>query len=198
MKRTPPKEKTLRRSKYDINPLILERWSPRAMSGEELSDAELMPLFEAARWAPSSYNSQPWRFLYAKRNTKYWDIFFSLLGEFNQQWVKNAAVLVVIISKKNFEHNNKPSVTHQFDAGAAWENLALEGSNRGLVVHGMEGFDYEKARTALKIPEEYDIEAMAAIGKKGKKDVLPQQMQEREVHSQRKPLKEIIREGPFA
>ncbi len=189
--------KNTRKPEYDIHPLILNRWSPRAMTGETLSDDELMPLFEAARWAPSSYNNQPWKFLYAKRDTKHWDAFFSLLIEFNQQWAKNAAVLVVIISKKNFDHNNKPAVTHRLDTGAAWENLALEGSRRGLVVHGMEGFDYQKARTALKIPGDYDIEAMAAIGKRAGKEILPKEMQEREVPSQRKALKEIVTEGPF-
>jgi len=192
-----PEVKKHRKAEYAIHPLILNRWSPRAMTGEGLSDDELMPLFEAARWAPSSYNNQPWRFLYAKRNTKYWDNFFNLLVEFNQSWAKNAAVLVVIISKKNFDHNNKPAVTHRLDAGAAWENLALEGSSRGLVVHGMEGFDYQKARDVLCIPEEYDIEAMAAIGKRAGKEVLPKEMQEREIPSQRKALKEMVIEGSF-
>ena len=119
--------KTPRQSRYDINPLLLHRWSPRAMSGEEISDTELMRLFEAARWAPSSYNGQPWRFIYAKRNSEPWDKLFSLMVDFNKSWAKNAAALVVIISRKNFEHDEKPSVTHQFDAGAAWENLALQG-----------------------------------------------------------------------
>ena len=119
--------KTPRQSQYDINPLLLHRWSPRAMSGEEISDSELMRLFEAARWAPSSYNGQPWRFIYSKRNSEPWDKLFSLMVDFNKSWAKNAAVLVVVISRKNFEHDGKPSVTHQFDAGAAWENLALQG-----------------------------------------------------------------------
>ena len=147
MKDLSPEIKEKRKPTYSIHPFILNRWSPRAMSGEELTDEELLPLFEAARWAPSSYNNQPWRFLYAKRNTKHWNTFFSLLGEFNQSWCKNAAVLIVVISHQNFEHNNKPSRTHHFDTGAAWENLALEATHRGLVAHGMEGFEYEKART---------------------------------------------------
>ena len=136
-------------SGYDIHQLILNRWSSRAMSGEKLTDQELMPLFEAARWAPSSYNAQLWRFIYAKRETEHWKNFLDLLIPFNQAWAKNAAVLIVVVSRKNFEYNNKPSVTHQFDAGAAWENLALEGYRRGLVVHGMEGFNYKTARKNL-------------------------------------------------
>jgi nitroreductase len=167
------------------------------MSGEELSDEEFLPLFEAARFAPSSYNNQPWRFIIAKRNTPEWEVLFSLMGEFNQSWTKNAAVLAVIISHKNFEHNNQPSVTHSFDTGAAWENLALQGSLKGLVVHGMQGFDYDKARELLAIPEDFTVEAMLAIGKPGKKENLPQELQEKEVPSGRKPLADLIFKGSF-
>ncbi|PIQ75697.1 nitroreductase [Candidatus Peregrinibacteria bacterium CG10_big_fil_rev_8_21_14_0_10_49_24] len=186
-----------RKSDYGINPLLLRRWSPRAMSGDEVSDEELMALFEAARWAPSSYNNQPWRFIYAKRNSEHWDRLFNLMGEFNQSWAKNASVLIVVISGKNFEHNGKPSRTHNFDTGAAWENLALEAVSRDLVAHGMEGFDYEKARNDLEIPDDYDVEAMIAIGKQGKKEDLPQELQEKEFPSDRKPLQDIIMEGTF-
>lgn len=189
--------KTSRQSQYHINPLLLHRWSPRAMSGEEISDTELMRLFEAARWAPSSYNGQPWRFIYAKRNSESWDKLFSLMVDFNKSWAKNAAVLVVIISRKNFEHDEKPSVTHQFDAGAAWENLALQGETQGLVTHGMQGFDYEKARRDLSIPDTFDVMAMVAIGKPAPKEILPTDVQQREEASDRKPLAEIIMEGQF-
>ena len=182
---------------YPIEPYILNRWSPRAMSGEEMSDEELMTLFEAARWAPSSYNNQPWRFIYAKRDTEHWEKFFNLMVEFNQNWAKNAAVLVVVVSKKTFDKNEKPSVTHAFDAGAAWENLALEAAHRGLVAHGMEGFDYEKAQRKLNIPDDHEVHAMIAIGKRGKKEDLPEKMQEMEVPSERRPLEEIVMEGSF-
>jgi nitroreductase len=189
--------KTPRQSQYDINPLLLHRWSPRAMSGEEISDTELMRLFEAAGWAPSSYNGQPWRFIYAKRNSEPWDKLFNLMVDFNKSWAKNAAVLVVIISRKNFEHDEKPSVTHQFDAGAAWENLALQGETQGLVTHGMQGFDYEKASRDLKIPATFDVMAMVAIGKPAPKEILPIDVQQREQASDRKPLSEIVMEGQF-
>jgi nitroreductase len=187
-----------RQSTYNINPLILNRWSPRSMTGEELDDDTIMSLFEAARWAPSSYNNQPWRFIYAKRNTpQHWNKLFNLLVEPNKAWTKNAALLVVVISGKNFEYNEKYSITHQYDAGAAWENLALEASSRGLVAHGMQGFDYEKARIDLEIPDNFDVMAMIAIGKKGSKENLPLQLQEKEYPNDRKPLKEIIMEGTF-
>jgi hypothetical protein len=104
--------------------------------------------------------------LYAKRNTLNWDILFNLLAEPNKVWAKNAAVLVVVIARKNFEHNEKYSITHQFDAGAAWENLALEASSRGLAVHGIQGFDYERARTDLEVPDNFDIMAMITTEKR--------------------------------
>jgi nitroreductase family protein len=185
----------VRQSKYTINPLILHRWSPRSMTGEELDNDTIMSLFEAARWAPSSYNNQPWRFIYAKRNTAHWDKLFNLLAEPNKVWTKNAAVLIVVIARKNFEHNEKYSITHQFDAGAAWEILALEASSRGLVVHEMQGFDYERAD--LEIPDNFDVMAMIASGRRGPKENLPPQLQERENPNDRKPLAEIVMEGQF-
>jgi nitroreductase len=191
------KNENNRNSQHKINPLLINRWSPRSMTGDSLDDETLMSLFEAARWAPSSYNNQPWRFLYAKRNTPNWDVFFNLLVEGNKIWAKNAAVLVVIISRKNFEYNGKPSITHQFDAGAAWENLALEASSRGIVAHGMQGFDYEQARQNLNIPSDFDVMAMIAIGIKGSHENLPPNMQDKEYPNDRKELNEIAIEGTF-
>lgn len=167
------------------------------MSGESISEEELMPLFEAARWAPSSYNNQPWRFLYGKRKTPHFQKLFDLLVNFNKRWCENAAVLGLILSKKNFEHNGKPSITHSLDTGAAWGNLSLEGSGRDLVVHGMQGFDYERAKSEFNIPDEYEVLAMFAVGKKASKESLPPDLQEREAPSARKPLAEIISEGVF-
>jgi nitroreductase len=190
-----PESGSVRKPNYPINPLILNRWSPRSMTAEGLNDDDIMSLFEAARWAPSSYNNQPWRFIYAKRNTEHWDRLFNLLMEGNKIWAKNAALLVVVISRKNFEFNEKPAITHQFDAGSAWENLALEASYRGIVAHGMQGFDYEKAGVDLGIPPNFEVMAMIAIGKKGPREILPPELQEKEKLTDRKPLKEIIMEG---
>lgn len=186
-----------RKSTYQINPLILNRWSPRSMTGEELDNEEIMSLFEAARWAPSSYNNQPWRFIYAKRNTEHWDRLFNLLAEGNRAWAKNSALLVVVISRKNFEYNEKPAITHQFDTGSAWENLALEAFSKGIVAHGMQGFDYDKARIDLEIPIDFEVMAMIAIGKKGSRDNLSPELQEKEKISDRKPLKDIVMEGIY-
>src|SRR3954469_7592020 len=109
----------VRKADYPIDELFLDRWSPRALSGEAVSEEELLTLFEAAKWAPSSYNNQPWRLLYARRGTANWPLFFDLLGDYNKEWCKNASALILFISKTIFDHNNKPASTHSFDAGAA-------------------------------------------------------------------------------
>jgi len=188
--------KEFRKPEHNVDELFLNRWSPRAMSGEEIDEATLFSLFEAAKWAPSSNNNQPWRFIYGRRNTKNWTTIFNLLAEGNQGWAKNAAVLIVVISKTTFD-NGKNARTHSYDAGAAWENFALRGSLLGLVVHGMQGFDYDKAKEVLHIPDGYQVEAMIAVGKKGKKEDLPQYLQEREFPSARKNVSEIAMEGSF-
>ena len=191
------KTENIRRTDHKINSIFVNRWSPRSMTGEEIDDEVLMSLFEAARWAPSSFNNQPWRFIYSKRTGSKWSKFLDLLNEGNRVWAKDARVLVVIISRKNFEYNEKPSVTHQFDTGAAWENLALEASIRGIVAHAMQGFDYLKAREDLNIPDHFDIMAMIAIGKRGPIENLPPKLQQVEHPNDRKTLKEIIMEGCF-
>lgn len=185
-----------RKPESPVNDIFVHRWSPRAMSGEEIDDATLKSLFEAARWAPSSNNNQPWRFIYARRNTPYWDTIFGLMNEGNQVWAKNAAVLIVVISKTTFD-SGKPARTHSYDAGAAWVSLALQGSLLNLVVHGMQGFDYDRAKQELQVPDDYQVEAMIAIGRHGKKEDLPAYQQEREFPSSRKSVSEIAMEGMF-
>ncbi len=182
---------------HEVDPVFVHRWSPRAMSGETVSGGELMALFEAARWAPSCFNDQPWHFLYARRETAHWARFFDLLVEANQVWAKDAAALMVVVSRKNFEYNGQFSRTHSFDTGAAWQNLALQGSRMGLVVHGMAGFDYDRAAKELKVPDDYMVEAMAAVGRPGDKAKLPQALQEKEQPSGRKPVDEFVFEGGF-
>jgi nitroreductase len=186
-----------RTADHSVDRLFLDRWSPRAMTGENISQEDLLSLFEAARWAPSSYNNQPWRMLYARRDSKHWQTFFDLLVEFNQSWAKNAGALVLFISKTHFDFNGQPAVTHSFDTGAAWENFALQGSLKGLVVHGMQGFDYDRARTVLNIPEGFQVEAMVAVGKPADPETLPPDLKEKEKPSDRRKLEQTICEGPF-
>lgn len=192
-----PEVQKTRKPGYEIISSILNRWSPRSFTGEEVRDSDLFTLFEAARWAPSSYNNQPWRFIYAKRGSNYWGLIFDLLVDFNKQWCTNASVLVVVLSLKTFEHNGKPSPTHQFDTGAACENLAIQATSQGLATHPMQGFDYEKAKRVLGVPDDYEVVAMLAIGKRASRGKLSEELKKREIPSGRKPLSEIVMEGKF-
>ncbi len=174
---------------------ILTRWSPRAFEPIDIPDEHLFAMVDAARWAPSSYNGQPWRFIYGKRGTPAWDKLFGLLVEFNQSWTKNASALILFASKKTFD-NGKSAPTHAFDTGAAWQNFALEAQHQGYHAHGMSGFDFEKARSELNIPDDYEVMAMAAVGKKADPSILPENLQEMDKNmSGRKPVKELVFEG---
>lgn len=186
-----------RHPEHPIESILVDRWSPRAMSGEGIPEEELRRLFEAARWAPSAFNAQPWRALYARRESAHWPTFLGLLQEANQAWAGRAAALVVFLSRRNFEHHEKPSVTHSYDCGAAWQNFALQGFSQGLVVHGMQGFDYDRARQELKIPDVFQVEAMAAVGKPGDPALLPEKLRERESPNDRRRITESIHEGLF-
>lgn len=190
--------KTKRKSEYPIHELILNRWSPRSFSKEPVSDTELMTLFEAARWAQNSFNNQPWRFIYGRNGSAHWQKFLDLLVPGNQIWAQHARVLVLVISKKTFDYDGRPSITHTFDTGAAAQNMSLQACNMNIVCHGMEGFDYDKAKLVFQVPDEYQIEAMFAIGKLGKREDLPEKLRERETPSGRKPLKDVVFEGEFA
>ena len=167
------------------------------MSGEPVTKDELFTVFEAARWAPSCFNAQPWRFFYAMRESSDWLLFLSFLKETNQVWADRAGALVVVASNTVFEAKGNPNALATFDAGAAWGYLALQGSMNGLVVHGMAGFDFERAKTELGLPPAFKVEAMAAVGRPGSKDTLPAPLQEREKPSDRKPLSEVAVAGRY-
>ena len=122
---------------------------------------------------------------------------FDLLVEPNKAWAKDAALLVVVVSSKNFEYSGKFSITHQYDTGDALENLALEASSMGLVAHSMQGFDYVKSRENMDFPDSFDDMAMIAIGKRGPKENLPKELQDKEFPNGRKPLMEVVMEGSF-
>jgi nitroreductase len=186
---------------HPIEQQFLERWSPRAYTGEEIPEATLKSLLEAARWAPSSYNAQPWRFIYARRNTPHWDQFLGFLNEFNQSWAKQASALIIVVSKTTSlppgGTAEVPWPTHSFDTGAAWGYLALQASASGWPAHGMVGILKDKIRAELGLPENYAVEAAVAIGKQGDKSLLPEQLQQRELPSPRKPVAEFASEGKF-
>jgi nitroreductase len=181
---------------YPVHPLFPARWSPRAMSGEPLAEAQLFSLFEAARWAPSAMNAQPWRFAYALAGTAHFPLFLDLLVDANRVWCERAGALIVVLSKST-DDRGQPSRTHMFDAGAAWASLALQGTENGLVVHGMAGFDYARAKEVLRVPAELDVCCMVAVGQPGDPALLPEKLRAREVPSPRRPVAETAHEGPY-
>jgi nitroreductase len=191
-----------RPTEHPIDPLFTRRWSPRAFNGESIPEATLFSFFEAARWAPSSYNSQPWRFIYGRAGTPSWQPIFDSLGEFNRAWAHRASALVLVLSKTGWVQPGKTEaqalVSHSFDAGAAWASLALQATLSGWHAHGIGGFDREGARRALSIPADHAIEAVIAIGRKGDKAVLSEALQAREAPNQRLPLSQLVADGRFA
>lgn len=186
-----------RQADHPIDPIFTKRWSPRSFEDKEVSDEVLKSLFEAARWAPSSANVQPWRFVYAK-TAEDRERFLSFLNDGNKIWCKYAPVLAVIIGQKKWKVGGKDiNPTFQFDTGTAWGYLALEAAHQGLFAHGMGGFSREKVKEELKISDEFEVIAMVAIGYHGKKENLPEGLQEREVPSGRKKVEEFAMEGYF-
>lgn len=143
---------------------IIYRWSPRVLSGEKVREEDLLPLFEAARWAPSSSNNQEWHYYYALKDDVAFNQFFHFLDEGNQKWYHKAGVLIVLVSNEISSYKNYKIPSHSFDTGASFENLAIEGVRRGLVVHPIGGFDKQIARETLKLNENQSIEIMIAIG----------------------------------
>jgi nitroreductase len=182
---------------YPVHELIINRVSSRAFSQEPMTQGELMSLFEAARWAQSSYNEQPWRLIYAQRDTPAWSTFLSLLVPFNLMWAQHASYLVLVISKNNLEKTGKLNKPHSFDTGAALENMSLQGTAMGIIVHGMSGFDYDRAKSMLNIPDDYTIEALFAVGKRGSSENLSPELQEREKPSSRKKIAEFVFKDTF-
>ena len=180
-----------------IDPMFLDRWSPRAFAPEPVSKEALASLFEAARWAPSCYNEQPWLFLYASKEEDL-DVFRSLLTPKNRVWAEGAPVLAIVLARRAFEKNGKPNRWAAFDAGAAWMSLALQARRLGLYTHAMAGFDEERAYEALGAPKErYEAMAAIAIGRRGDPPQLPEDLARRETPSLRKPLAEVAIEGRY-
>lgn len=191
-----------RQSEYNIDPQFLGRWSPRVFTGEAIDEATLFSLFEAARWAPSANNSQPWRFIYAQNGSANWPVLFNLLNENNQKWAAKASALVVLVSKTTHvkQGDTEPSHlrNHSFDSGAAWASLAFQALRAGWRTHAIGGFNRDQAREVLGVPDGYSVEVAIAIGRQAERASLPAELQEREQPNQRKPLGKLIAEGRFA
>ncbi|GIO54214.1 nitroreductase family protein [Paenibacillus cineris] len=190
-----PEVQGQRKSDYPVSPLFLNRWSTRAFSTRKVSDQDLYTILEAAHWAPSSYNDQPWRFIVAKTEEQL-STFHSFLNEFNLTWASSAPVLIVVASDK-LRENGDPNGAHAFDAGAAWASLAIQATILGLHTHAIGGFDRNKARDILNVPDHIELHAVIALGYLGDKSVLPEAIQQREVPNDRRPLNELVFEGKF-
>lgn len=186
---------------HPIEPLFLERHSPRAFDGSELSESYLFSLIEAARWAPSAYNYQPWRFLYARRGDENWQDFLDLLVPFNAEWAQNASALIFVLSdtllQRDAQSKASPLRTHSLDTGAAWAQLALQAVRLGLHARGMAGVDFERARDVLNVPERFHIEMAVAIGRETDPEALPGHLHKKAEETIRKPLSDIAFSGRF-
>lgn len=187
--------KDQRHSDYPVSPIFLNRWSTRAFANREVSDQDLYTVLDAAHWAPSAFNDQPWRFFVAKTGEQL-GVFHQFINEFNLAWSSSAPVLIVVASDK-LRANGDPNGAHSFDAGAAWASMAIQATMLGLSTHAMGGFDREKARQLLNIPDHFDLHAVIALGYQGDKSVLPEALQQREVPNTRRPLNELVFEGKF-
>lgn len=192
---------TARKTTHPIEDLFLNRWSPRAFEATPMPHEHLMAILEAARWAPSTYNIQPWRFLFSHREDEHWDLYLSLLDDFNRAWAQNASALIFLFSDSMTPERDgrpaKPARNHSFDAGAAWAQLALQSTALGYQAHAMAGVHYDQLHSALKMPENYKAEIAVAIGKQTAPNNLPEALREREVPSGRLPLSAIASAGVF-
>jgi nitroreductase len=179
---------------HPVDPLFPRRWSPRAMAGTPVPREAVLTLLEAARWAPSGGNGQPWRFVWALRDTPAFAALLDALVPGNQAWAHRAGALVLLAAKV-MRDDGKPAASARFDAGAAWGSLALQGTLSGLAVHAMGGFDHEKARAAAGLPEGVEPQVVIAIGHPGAPDLLAEKDRAREQPNDRLPLEAFAFEG---
>lgn len=182
-----------------IHDVLRHRWSPRAFDSRPVEPEKLRSLFEAARWAASSFNAQPWFFIVATKNDpENFKRVLECFVEFNQGWAKNAPVVALSVAGLKFEHNGQPNRHAFHDVGQAAANLALQAAALGLQIHQMAGIDPEKARKIFKIPEGYEAVAGIAIGYPGDPDSLPEQLRKRELEPRsRKPLSSFVFTGDW-
>ena len=176
---------------WDIDSMFTDRWSPRAFASDPLSDREIQTLFEAARWAPSCYNEQPWLFVYATEPNQRAKLASCLVAK-NQAWAGRAPLLMFILARRNFQKTGKENRHAPYDAGAAWMALALQARKLGLYAHAMAGFNLEKAYEALGASrEEYLVMAAIAVGRKTEDSGLPDDLRAMENPNSRKPHAEV-------
>lgn len=186
---------------HPVDPVFVERWSPRAFDNTSIAESELLGLLEAARWAPSAANIQPWRFVVALRGEPAFERIVESLSGNNRLWAGNAAALIVFVSATMAvwpgASGPAPNGLHAFDTGAAWASFAIQARKEGWHTHGMAGFDREVLGAAINLPSDHVINAVVAIGHLGDPATLPEALREREVPSQRRPLSQTVVRGAF-
>jgi len=188
MNAKPPNSRT---PDWDIDSMFTDRWSPRAFASDLLSEREIQTLFEAARWAPSCFNEQPWRFVYATEPEERAKLVSCLVAK-NQLWAGRAPLLMFILARRNFQKTGKENRHAPYDAGAAWMALALQARKLGLYAHAMAGFNQEKAYEVLGASrEEYLVMAAIAVGRKTEDSGLPDDLRAMENPNSRKPHAEV-------
>src|SRR3954471_1171834 len=177
-----------------ILPAILHRWSPRSFADRDVNPADLKTIFEAVRWAPSSYNEQPWRYFVGTRGSETYRKILQSLGEFNQLWARSAPVLTLNIAKTTFSHNGTPNPVALYDLGASAATLCYEAISLGLFTHQMAGYDRDIARKLFNVPDDYIFGAAMALGYLGEPAALPNQnfISQEVAPRQRKPLSEFV------
>ena len=177
-----------------VLPVIRHRWSPRSFADRDVSPADLKTVFEAARWAASSYNEQPWRFFVGTRSSETYKKILSTLIEFNQQWARTAPVLILNATRTKFSHNGTPNPVALYDVGAAAATLCYQATALGLHTHQMAGFDRDIARKVFGVPDDYIFGAAMALGYQGEPAALTneQMLAQETTPRQRKPLSEIV------
>ena len=190
----------LRVPTHPVDAQFLNRWSPRAFSEATMTEPEVLSVLEAARWAPSASNNQPWRFVWGLRGDAGFAAILDGLVPFNQMWAGKAAALVMVASKTTVAGNEGEAANpyHAFDTGTSWGHLALQAHLNGFITHGMAGFDHVKMAANLHLPEGYALHAAVAIGRQGDAAGLPDMLRAREVQSGRLALSEVARHGSFA
>ncbi len=191
---------TNRVADHPVDPQFPARWSPRAFTDATLTEAEVLTLLEAARWAPSAMNVQPWRFVWALRGEEGFAAIVASLAPGNQLWAPKAAALLVLASRttRSTDSGEVPFATHAFDSGSAWVSLALQAQQTGLAAHAMGGFDHEVLAKAINLPEGHALHAVIAVGHPGPAEILPEALQSREAPSPRKPIEELAHRAKFA
>jgi len=191
-----------RTTEFETDPLFVARWSPRVFDGSAIPENHIGSMLEAARWAPSAYNIQPWRFMYALRDDENWETMLKCLNPFNRGWAQTSSAIFILVSDSIVPGDGKdrpdqPANCNSLDAGSAWVQLALQATKLGYHAHGMAGVEPEIIRERLQVPERFKIEMAIAVGRRVPDKELTDEQKAAEKPSERKPIGEIAFRGAF-